>query len=378
MKKKLHILFLCSWYPSKVLPTNGDFIQRHAEAISSVHTVSVLHIITDTKATKSTISTQTLHNVHTHIGYISPTSNPILKWIRYFRIYKRMLQSIGTFDLVHLHVTFPFGLFALFLKTIRKKSYILSEHWTGYLDSKQHQISSLHKIIAKRVVSKAAYVCPVSIELMSAMKAFGLSGAYSPIGNVVDTDIFSKKSNKSDEFTIIHISSFNDEQKNISGMLEAAKKLETEMGAFRWKFIGGSLARYATLIEKLAFKEAVIECIDHCSQELLALHLQQAHVCVSFSNYETFGITIAEAIASGTLVITTRTGIVDELAKDAQLTTIPIGDETALVQAILHIKSKGISADSDAMNLYIKKQFGKAVIARKFSNLYHNVLHNNS
>ena len=45
MKKNLHILFLCGWYPSKVLPKNGDFIMRHAKTVSSKHTVSVLHII---------------------------------------------------------------------------------------------------------------------------------------------------------------------------------------------------------------------------------------------------------------------------------------------------------------------------------------------
>ena len=375
MKKKIHILFLCSWYPSKVLPTNGDFIQRHAEAISTLHTVSVLHIITDKHASKSTITTQTLNNVHTHIGYIAPTSNPMLKWIRYLRIFKRLLQSVGAFDLVHLHVTFPFGLFALFLKATQKKPYIISEHWTGYLTAKQHQISSFQKIIAKRVVREAAYVCPVSIELMEAMKAFGLSGTYAPIGNVVDTDTFTKNSKKSHAFTIIHVSSFNDAQKNISGMLNAAKKLENEIGAFRWKFIGDSLASYAPLIEKLAFKEAFIEGIEHCSQEVLAVHLQQAHVCVSFSNYETFGITIAEAIACGTSVITTRTGIVDELPKDAQLTTIPISDETALAKAIASIKRNGIHTASETMNLYIKKHFGKPAIADTFSNLYQNVLH---
>ena len=45
MKENLHILFLCGWYPSKVLPKNGDFIKRHAEAVSSQHVVSILHIV---------------------------------------------------------------------------------------------------------------------------------------------------------------------------------------------------------------------------------------------------------------------------------------------------------------------------------------------
>lgn len=378
MTKKSHILFLCSWYPSEELPTNGDFIERHAEAIGTVHRISVLHIITHKESSKSKIVIKTKGNVRTHIGYLAPTANPILKWIRYVRIFVRLLKSVGHFDLVHLHVIFPFGLFALFLKTIQKKPYLITEHWTGYLQSKQHQISRLHKIIAKRVVSSAAYVCPVSIALMNDMKAFGLSGRYAPVGNVVDTEIFLNKRNKDQEFTIIHISGFNEQQKNISGMLRAAKKLENEMGTFRWKFIGGNLDNYADLIEKLAFKYATIEAIDHCSQEVLAQHLQQAHVCISFSNYETFGITITEAIASGTLVIATPTGIVDELSKEARVTSVPIGDESALVDAIKRVKSSAITVDSDAMNLYIKKRYGTTVITEQFSKLYQNILHNPS
>jgi len=47
LKKKLHILFLSSWYPSHVSPSNGDFIQRHAEAIATKHNVTVIYVTTD-------------------------------------------------------------------------------------------------------------------------------------------------------------------------------------------------------------------------------------------------------------------------------------------------------------------------------------------
>ena len=55
LKKKLHILFLCGWYPSSILPQNGDFIMRHAKAVSNKHKVSVLHIISRPGNTKTSI-----------------------------------------------------------------------------------------------------------------------------------------------------------------------------------------------------------------------------------------------------------------------------------------------------------------------------------
>ena len=41
------ILFISSWFPSKIEPTNGNFVQRHAEAVSRLYDVEILHAIGD-------------------------------------------------------------------------------------------------------------------------------------------------------------------------------------------------------------------------------------------------------------------------------------------------------------------------------------------
>ena len=377
MTKKLHILFLCSWYPSNVLPTNGDFIQRHAKAVSLRHKVSVLHIISDKSIYKSKIEINRLQNVNTYIGYIKHTSNRFLKLIRFLKMYNRLLTKIEPFDLVHLNVTFAFGLFALQQKVIRKIPYIISEHWTGYLTSQNHKISFYQKILSKKITKSAAFVCPVSRELMIAMQAFGLKGNYKPIGNVIDTETFSQNQEKESQFTIIHISSLNDAQKNISGMLNAAKKLENSIGNFTWKFIGGLSRDFDPLIGKLKFNKAVIQFIDHLPQKELSTHLQKAHICVSYSNYETFGITLAEAIASGTYVISTNTGILNELSKKEYFSIIPVNDDAALLNEIVHQKNKGLPLDSNEMNTFIKEMFSPQIISKQFSALYYKSIKNN-
>ena len=377
MTKKLHILFLCSWYPSKVLPTNGDFIQRHAKAVSLQHKVSVLHIISDKSINKSKIEINTLQNVNTYIGYLKHTSNRFLKLIRFLKMYNRLLHKIEHFDLVHLNVTFPFGLFALQQKARRKIPYIISEHWTGYLTSQNHKISFIQKILSQKITKNAAFVCPVSRELMIAMQAFGLKGNYKSIGNVIDTTTFYQNYEKESQFTIIHISSLNDTQKNISGMLNAAKKLENSIGNFTWKFIGGPSRDYDNLIGKLKFNKAVIQFIDHLPQKELSTHLQKAHICISYSNYETFGVTLAEAIASGTYVISTNTGILNEISKKEYFSIIPVRDEAALLDEIVQQKNNRLRLDSNEMNTFIKEMFSPKIIAKKFSDLYYKSMKNN-
>jgi len=44
----MKVLWLTSWYPNKVSPTNGDFVQRHAQATSLFCKVDIIHVEKDT------------------------------------------------------------------------------------------------------------------------------------------------------------------------------------------------------------------------------------------------------------------------------------------------------------------------------------------
>src|SRR3954469_15189763 len=51
MEKKPFIFWLASWYPTRLDPFPGDFIQRHAKALALYHPVHVLHIAKDEHGT---------------------------------------------------------------------------------------------------------------------------------------------------------------------------------------------------------------------------------------------------------------------------------------------------------------------------------------
>ena len=125
MNKKLHILFLCGWYPSRVLPNNGDFIQRHAEAVTLKHTVSVLHIVSDKNILKTEISIKNINEIQTYIGYVKHSNNPILKFIRFYLVYKEFIKKINAFDVIHLNILFPLGIIALHQKWFLKIPFII-------------------------------------------------------------------------------------------------------------------------------------------------------------------------------------------------------------------------------------------------------------
>ena len=79
--EKLHILFLASWYPSRVLKSNGDFIQRHAEAVALQHKVSVIHVKSDNNLKqKIEIDDKEVNGIRTIIAYVKNSKNPFIKW----------------------------------------------------------------------------------------------------------------------------------------------------------------------------------------------------------------------------------------------------------------------------------------------------------
>ena len=374
LKKKLHILFLCGWYPSKVLPTNGDFIMRHAKAVSTQHLVSVLHIISNNNISKTEIEIKKKPNFNTYIAYIKPSQNPFVKYYRFWIAYQDLLKEIGNFDIVHLHKLYPFGFFALHLKKRKQIPYIISEHWTGYhLKRKKRQLLSFEHLLSKKITTNAHSVCPVSEDLKNSMQQFGLKGKYQIVPNVVDTNVFKPASKIIENFTITHVSSLFDQHKNISGMLRVAKQLESEIGVFTWNFIGGKKDEFANLISELNFTKANIHFIDHTSHQKIADYLNASHIFVLFSNYENLPCVILEAFSCGIPVISTNVGGIKEYFPEEFGCLIDKKNEQQLLEKIVELYKTPKDQKSN-MHQYAIENFGEQRICNSFTELYMSAL----
>lgn len=369
-QEKLHILFLTSWYPSRVQPINGDFIKRHAQAVATQHNVSVLHIITDPKAKKSIeVDILKSYSLTEHIAYIKKTKNPFIKAFRFLKAYRILLKKIGHYDTIHLNKLYPAGFVALYLKFFYKKKYIITEHWSGYQTPLNLNISEFEKIITKKIVKNASFVCPVSQHLADAMQDFGLIGNYHPVPNVVMTDLFIPKKNTNKKLNLIHISSLFDEVKNIKGILRTLAELKNNQVDFICYFIGGKSDEFEKTLQDVNLDENHIKFIDFIEQPDLVKHLQRANAFLLFSNYENLPCVILEAFSTGIPVIATNVGGISEYFPRNFGTLIPVKDEKALLQAILDLPKKSLASPS-TMHIYAEKHFSPTKIAAKFDILY--------
>ena len=374
MNKKLHILFLNSWYPSRVLPINGDFIQRHAEAVSLQHHVTSLHIITDPNCKQSIeIDKKDINGINTFIGYIKQTHNPILKGYLFFRAFKNILKEIGHIDLVHLNVLYPFGIFALYLKWFRKKPFIISEHWTGYQTHSNNKVSLIQKFTSNIITKNANYVCPVSKNLENSMVLKGLDGNYKVVPNVVDTETFVPKENVNDRFTILHVSSMVNVHKNVEGILNVVSQLKESIPNFQLYLIGNSSNTYNSLITDLSLSQNVI-VIDQIDHSRIAHYMQQSDIFILFSNYENLPCVILESFSCGLPVISTNVGGIAEYFPDNFGQLIPKNDNNALLKAITSYHNADAKHSKIKMHEYAKSNFSPAIICNNFTELYNKSL----
>lgn len=376
MDKKLHILFLSSWYPSRVDLTNGYFVQKHAEAIATKHKVTVVFSIGDKNIkSKYEIVDLCMNNVNTKIIYFKKTKNVFINTFRKLKALNIGLSKTLPFDIIHGNIIYPIGVFIWVISKLKKKPYILTEHWTGYLPDDSNSLSQIKKEIVRKIVKDAEFIIPVSFQLQEAMKQLNINGNYKVIGNVIDTSFFYPLHAISDKFTIVHISTLNDSQKNISGILNVIQKLTKLKIDFVIKIIGSdNLLETQKKIYDLQIPSEKIILENVKSSKEIAKILQKANLYISFSNYETFGIVMVEALACGVPVISTNTGILTELKFSNHITIIKKNDEDALYLAILKHLNSNSKLDNYKIHNFINQLFGIDNIANEYCRVYQNAL----
>ncbi|RUA12882.1 MAG: hypothetical protein DSY82_00095 [Flavobacteriia bacterium] len=364
-KKKLHILFLNSWYPSRVLPANGDFIQRHAESVATQHRVTAIHVVTDPNIHHNITDDKIINGVRTLITYLKPESFPGNRLINFYTAYKKLIKMAGDYDLIHVNRIYPAGIIAL----LQKKPFIATEHFTGYLADLSINLSYFERYFAKKITKKAAYICPVSYDLEKNMLKLGFKGNYQVIPNVVDTELFYPQNKSSEVFTLIHISSLNNSHKNISGILRVIRKLQDYISDFRFILVGPNPERYINEIKRLGIHSEKLEMTGELPYDKIPEYLRKSNILILFSHFETFSCVIKEAFACGVRVVSSDVGGIKEFFPSDFGILVPKNDEKAFLKAIIEEKEKNKQIHQK-MHQYCIKYFSKTSIANAYTKLY--------
>ncbi len=372
----MNILFVTSWYPSKLDPTNGNFVERHALAlISQGHQVRIVHEAFSNRILFPTIEVETaVSGIVIYQLYLPKILQGKLRVRK--ALTRRLLERLNidefNADIVHGHVLYPVGPVAVFTAKNLNVPLVFTEHWSGFLPENAHKLAPAKILTTQSVVSLCACVMPVSIALQSGMKDLGFHGNYEVIYNAVDTTLYfpvQEKPKKS--FTFLHVSNFAP-VKNVEGIIRAfaAFQQRNPTRIVELQVVGdGDLEalKSFTRREFSALKNVVFMGAQPYAG--IARLMQQADCFVLFSEFETFGCVVAEALCVGLPVISTKVGAIPEMLDDSNGILIN-KSETGLLNAMNEMVMKSIGWDRNNTSQNAQKNFGYESIANQFAAIY--------
>ena len=380
MKK---ILWLPSWYPNKITPFDGDFIQRMAKATSQYAEIHVFFVVKDEslKDNQVTIFAQN-GNLHETIAYYKSSSflPRLSSWKKYFSIYKQLISSFikehGKPHLVHVQVPVKAGLIALWLKRKYGIDYVCTEHFAIYndvVDDCFGRRSFYFKYYTRKIFKEARVFLPVSQNLGLSINERVIEKDFTVIYNVADTDLFYYAPSAQQKFRFIHVSEMGP-RKNVKGIIRAFCALHKQLPGTELILVGSYNTELFETASSSGLLNKAIFFTGQLSYESVAHQMQQAHALILFSNFENMPCVIIEALCCGLPVISTKTGGIAEVIDNKNGMLIPVDNEAALEQSMQQLMSNYSRFNRATIAENARQQFSYHKIGHQINEVYNKVL----
>ena len=408
-KNRPKILFLTAWYPSRIGPSMDIFMVNQARAISKYCDVSVLFVTPDQKLKNKnyeinyekengipttrvyfkfqkmkTTSQIRRENAGGPITFVRNNLDAFFLGIKYligfYLGFNQIRKGSGKPDIIHLNVVSPrFWLVNLLLAT-RIIPYVVTEHFSTYIRKDENSYENYPlplKLIFKITFRRAKAVIAVSKHLMGGLQRNGLiKWSNFIIPNVVEHYQIKKRTKaRSTKVEILTISALLDNVKNISGLIKAIGKLSKKHPNVELHVIGGGPDKKT--LTKLTKNIGLTKHVffhGHVPNKMLDEYFKKMDFFALNSNFETFSLATAEALASGLPVVVTKCGGPEEFVVKNVGVLVEPGNERDLIRGLGYMIKNFNNYDSREITNYAKAMFSPEVVGKMIYKVYSTVL----
>jgi glycosyltransferase involved in cell wall biosynthesis len=383
--KKFKVLTICSWYPNDLKPTLGNFVQKHAESIAIYNDVVALAIFPSTEEKEVRMQENKSKSLHEIVLYYPKKTSgfkPFRLMTNYFshrkafkKGYDRAKEIIGKPDIVHLNIVYPLGIWALWLKWRHKIQYIITENSSGFHVDSDHAYPKPILRLSKLIIQNAAYVLPVSQNLLKSMQKLSPNSKFGNVSNVVDEHLF-KETPKPifDDVNLIHISTGVDSIKNLSGMIRVMNALKSDYPQVKLDIVSDGDIEYAKALSTELVVNSNVTFHSTKTTAEVAEMIQASHALLQFSNYENFPCVIAEAMMCGKPVLSSNVNGIPEHVNEINGMLVNRGDEIALKNTIISFVQNPNKFNSAQIREYAMKHFSYSEVGKRFTEIYAEIL----
>lgn len=373
----MNILIIPSWYNSKKNPTNGSFFREQAMALNEAGHNVIIGVVDVTLEKLSMedkkvklyddcgVKTYRLNqNKVRKTGNIG-TAVAFRKGL--LKVYSEIIKK-EKIDIIHLHSCLWAGLGAVLIKKKSKVPLIITEHSSYYA---RYKVRAIEKIMVKYVLDNADEVICVSKGLKNIISSYRRD--ISVIPNMVDFKSFNnshkEKGEKIKGFTFLSLCYLN-RNKGIDILIEAFAKYFKESDSKL--IIGGDgpeRERLELLTNELGINDKV-EFKGALSRKKVAKEMAECDVFILPSRYETFGVVLIEALASGKPVISTKNGGAEDIVTCDNGLIVGVDDIDQLGEAMKNIQNNYNQYNSEDIIKNCISKYSKEVVVEKIEEIY--------
>jgi glycosyltransferase involved in cell wall biosynthesis len=378
------VLFLASFFPTRLFPVKGPFIRNFADVVGSAYPLVVLTAEADGDLPGYWRVEQTRQErfvqytvVYNHRRVRIPGIQSLVNFLSFFRgclsAYRQIEKNHGAIQIHHLHSTLPMGLFALWMKWTRRIPYVLSEQVTIYIYERFQQLNPLRKRLHKAIFGNASGVSALTAYHAAEIAKCGLRNDTIVIPNVIDPQFYglANRTPHSGPVKLIHVSTLSP-VKGVDDIIRALSILHQQGTAVSLTIIGGDEKRIAEL-NALAEREGVASVIQWkgwMKREDFVPLLQESDYFVLNSAFETFCVVAAEALACGLPVICPDLGPLREFIGPENGVFFHERKPDEIARAIQACIEKKDQFNRSEIAQTVNTQFGPAEVLKRFEDLY--------
>jgi len=368
---------MSSWYPTRLDPFSGNFVERFAQLLSGEYQVSVIHTRGDDTCSHIEEVIEDSEGVRTVRIYHPVRSNRLWHWFTQRKALNRALDLVEDVDLVFAHVILPRGLQFIKAKNYYHCPLIVMEHASYYREAVLKQMSRLHQTILKRTSFHINELLACSEFLKADMKAVFPTTKTTVLPNFVDTQLFSVAENRvatGNQF--IHVSTLDESVKDPHLLFEAVEIcVKNGYTQVQMTIISDQpTKKWQRLAERMEISQ-YFRFEGPSSWETISEEMREHDAFVLCSSYETFSIVLVEAWLSGVPTITTPVGIGKDLDPALGI-QVPVKDADAIARAMQQIMDKAVTFDPQALRR-AGMQFSEDNVTAQLSGLFHQYDHYN-
>ena len=171
---------------------------------------------------------------------------------------------------------------------------------------------------------------------------------------------------------MLSVNDFNNAIKNVTGIISAFSRAVKINPNLHLTLIGGGPDErlIQNHINKLNISQNNITLLGRLSHQKVLNEIQKCDFYVSFSNFETFGMTIAEALFSGKPAISTLSGGPNEFLDETNSLIVKKNDIKQLEKSLLKMSEIYSQFDSKSMAKQIELRYGKKAVMQKLIEFY--------